>query len=77
MRAHFPPFADGCLKRVGDGDSPISVYRKQFIWFKCILKRYFVRKWFQMPFREELLVRKGEQYYPQTFEFVSSLPNPN
>lgn len=30
-----------------------------------------------MPFRKELLVKKGEQYYLQTFEFVSSLPNPN
>lgn len=31
----------------------------------------------QMAFREEFLVRKGKHYYPQTLEFVSSLPNAN
>lgn len=27
----------------------------------------------QMPFREEFLIRKGKQYYPQTLEFVCPL----
>lgn len=43
MRRHFPLFPDGCLKRLGDVDSPISVYRKQFIWYN--FKWYFICKW--------------------------------
>lgn len=31
----------------------------------------------QMVFREEFPVRKGKRCYPQTLEFVSSLPNLN
>lgn len=46
MRRCFPLFPDGCLKRLGDVDSPISMYRKQFICFKYIFKWYFICKWY-------------------------------